>query len=243
MGTSSSFKGKVGRGLLPDDFNLEDDKKIESPRSNWTAAKGLMSKYISSNKSIGSPRQIVRTYIKASGGSSRLIGNIGNTGKNATIKIGNVFESFVKKGISQTLNEIGLSIKGNSLAEAMSKLVNYVQEDAVSKNDIAIRTATANTLEKLLESNIDDDKLDSETARVLMQYFFSDLIWQQMLVDFGYSFEKYGNNLDELVQVETDMQEYIKASVEEAFKQSKDNIFSKDMYDVILRKSLEIMEA
>ena len=76
-----------------------------------------------------------------------------------------------------------------------------------------------------------------------MQYFFSDLIWQQMLVDFGYSFEKYGNNLDELVQVETDMQEYIKASVEEAFKQSKDNIFSKDMYDVILRKSLEIMEA
>lgn len=240
MGTSSSFKGKVGRGLLPDDFNLEDDKKIGSPRSNWTAAKGLMSKYISSNKSIGSPRQIVRTYIKASGGSSRLIGN---TGKNATIKIGNVFESFVKKGISQTLNEIGLSIKGNSLAEAMSKLVNYVQEDAVSKNDIAIRTATANTLEKLLESNIDDDKLDSETARVLMQYFFSDLIWQQMLVDFGYSFEKYGNNLDELVQVETDMQEYIKASVEEAFKQSKDNIFSKDMYDVILRKSLEIMEA
>ena len=27
MGTSSSFKGKVGRGLLPDDFNLDDDKK------------------------------------------------------------------------------------------------------------------------------------------------------------------------------------------------------------------------
>ena len=240
MGTSSSFKGKVGRGLLPDDFNLDDDKKIESHRSDWTAAKGLMSKYISSNKTIGSPKQIARTYIKASGGSSRLIGNIG---KNATIKLGNVFESFVKNGISQTLNNIGISIKGSSLQEAMSKLVNYVQEEAVSKNDIAIRTATANTLEKLLELNLDDDKLDSDAAIVLMQYFFSDLIWQQMLVDFGYSFEKYGNNLDELVQVEASMQDYIKASVEEAFKQNKDSIFSKDMYDGIFKMCLEIMEA
>lgn len=240
MGTSSSFKGKVGRGLLPDDFNLDDDKKIESHRFDWTAAKGLMSKYISSNKTIGSPKQIARTYIKASGGSNRLIGNIG---KNATIKLGNVFESFVKNGISQTLNNIGISIKGSSLQEAMSKLVNYVQEEAVSKNDIAIRTATANTLEKLLELNLDDDKLDSDAAIVLMQYFFSDLIWQQMLVDFGYSFEKYGNNLDELVQVEASMQDYIKASVEEAFKQNKDNIFSKDMYDGIFKMCLKIMEA
>ena len=125
----------------------------------------------------------------------------------------------------------------------MWKLVNYVQEEAVSKNDIAIRTATANTLEKLLELNLDDDKLDSDAAIVLMQYFFSDLIWQQMLVDFGYSFEKYGNNLDELVQVEASMQDYIKASVEEAFKQNKDNIFSKDMYDGIFKMCLEIMEA
>lgn len=240
MGTSSSFKGKVGRGLLPDDFNLDDDKKIESHRSDWTAAKGLMSKYISSNKTIGSPKQIARTYIKASGGSSRLIGNIG---KNATIKLGNVFESFVKNGISQTLNDIGISIKGSSLQEAMSKLVNYVQEEAVSKNDIAIRTATANTLEKLLELNLDDDKLDYDAAILLMQYFFSDLIWQQMLVDFGYSFEKYGNNLDELVQVEASMQDYIKASVEEAFKQNKNSIFSKDMYDGIFKMCLEIMEA
>ena len=84
----------------------------------------------------------------------------------------NVFESFVKNGISQTLNNIGISIKGSSLQEAMSKLVNYVQEEAVSKNDIAIRTATANTLEKLLELNLDDDKLDSDAAIVLMQYFF-----------------------------------------------------------------------
>ena len=220
--------------------NIDDDKKIESHRSDWTTAKGLMSKYISSNKTIGSPKQIARTYIKASGGSSRLIGNIG---KNATIKLGNVFESFVKNGISQTLNDIGISIKGSSLQEAMSKLVNYVQEEAVSKNDIAIRTATANTLEKLLELNLDDDKLDSDAAKLLMQYFFSDLIWQQMLVDFGYSFEKYGNNLDELVQVEASMQDYIKASVEEAFKQNKDNIFSKDMYDGIFEMCLEIMEA
>ena len=37
----------------------------------------------------------------------------------------------------------------------MSKLVNYVQEEAVSKNDIAIRTATANTLETVSYTHLD----------------------------------------------------------------------------------------
>ena len=258
MGTSSSFKGKVGNVLLPNDFNTSDeltdendnsvdnqfnDKNIQEKENNinWTTAKTSMSKYISSDGKVGSPRSIVRNYIKASGGTNRIISNSSKS-INATLKIGHILGSFTKEGISKTLADIGLSLNNYSLPEAMSKLVNYIEDSAVSKNDVAIRTATANTLEKLMELNIDNDRVDQATSIVLMQYFVADLIWQQMLVDFGYSFEKYGNDQNVLIRVEKDMKEYIKASVEESFKRNKDKIFSRDLCDDVVKSCLKIME-
>lgn len=260
MGTSSSFKGKVGNALLPNDFNTSDEltdendsnvanqindenKNIQEKENNinWTSAKTSMSKYISSAGKVGSPRSIVRNYIKASGGTNRIILNSSKS-INATLKIGNILGSFTKQGISKTLADIGLSLNNYSLPEAMSKLVNYVEDSAVSKSDVAIRTATANTLEKLMELNIDNDRVDQATSIVLMQYFVADLIWQQMLVDFGYSFEKYGNDQNVLIRVEEDMKEYIKASVEESFKRNKDKTFSKDLCDAVVKSCLKIME-
>ena len=70
----------------------------------------------------------------------------------------------------------------------------------------------------------------------------ADLLWQQMLIDFGYSFEKYGNDLNMLIKVEAEMKEYIKANVEEAFRRNKGTFFSQDMYDDIMKTCLEIME-
>ena len=124
----------------------------------------------------------------------------------------------------------------------MSRLVNYVHDSAVSKNDVAIMTATANTFEKLIELKVDDDRVDQSTAMVLMQYFMAELLWQQMLIDFGYSFEKYGNDLNMLIKVEKEIKEYIKANVEEAFRRNKGKIFSQDMYEDIMKTCLEIME-
>lgn len=256
MGTSSSFKGKIGNALLPDDFNLnnqlldenenndEDNVEENNPienNSNWTTAKTSMSKYISSSGKVGTPKNIVRNYIKAAGGSNRLIYN-STRSRNATFNIGNILRKFTTDGISKTLDELGVSLSHYSLPEAMSKLVNYVENSAVSKSDVAIRTATANTLEKLIELDLKDDKLDKAAATVLMEYFMADLIWQHMLIDFGYSFEKYGDNLDTLVKIEEEITTYIKANVEEAFKRNKDKIFSKDMYDDIMRSCLQIME-
>ena len=235
MGTSSSFKGKVGNALLPNDFNSDDDmldenignedykddddKNTTENSINWTTAKTSMSKYISSSG-------IVRNYIKASGGSNRLISNSSNS-RAAASKIGNILIRFTTQGIGKTLDDIGLSLQYCSLPEAISRLVNYVQDSAVSKNDVAIRTATANTFEKLIELKVDDDRVEQSTATVLMQYFMADLLWQQMLIDFGYSFEKYGNDLNMLIKVEAEMKEYIKANVEEAFRRNKGTFFRK----------------
>lgn len=260
MGTSSSFKGKVGNALLPSDFDTSDemanendnneDNKVDDGNQktpekenniNWTSAKASMSKYISSSGKIGTPKSIVRNYIKASGGSNRIISNSNNS-RNATYKVGNILERFTSQGISKTLDDIGLSLSRYSLPEAMSRLVNYVEDSAVSKSDVAIRTATANTLEKLMELNVNNDRLDQATTTVLMQYFMADLIWQQMLIDFGYSFEKYGNDQNALIKVEEEIKAYIKANVEEAFKRNKDKTFSKYMYDSVIKNCLEIME-
>ena len=256
MGTSSSFKGKVGNALLPSAFNSDDDimgentgnednqdddKSTTENSINWTTAKTSMSKYISSSSKVGTPKSIVRNYIKASGGSSRLISNSSKS-RAAASKIVNIFIGFTTQGIAKTLDDIGFSLQNYSLPEAMSRLVNYVQDSAVSKSDVAIRRATANTFEKLMELKVDDDKVDQSTATVLMQYFMSDLIWQQMLIDFGYSFEKYGNDVNLLIKVEEEMKEYIKANVEESFRRNKDTYFSKDMYNDIMKTCLEIME-
>lgn len=252
MGTSSSFKGKVGNALLPNDFNPDEDSESSSKKDsnidavnidkiNWTIAKTSMSKYISSAGRIGTPRNIVKNYIKASGGSNRIISN-STKSRNATYKIGTILEGFTTKGISKTLNDIGLSLSNNSLPEAMSKLVNYVEASAMTKSDVAIRTATANTLEKLLELDEGNDRLDEATANVLMQYFMADLIWQQMLIDFGYSFEKYGDDQITLDNVESKIKEYIKANIEVSFKRNKDKVFSKNIYDSVMKSCLEIME-
>lgn len=259
MGTSSSFKGKVGSALLPDDFNENDTTNENNGKEqniidvddlndiekinpiNWTTAKTSMSKYITSAGRVGTPRNIVKNYIKASGGSNRIMSN-STKGRNAAYRIGTILGEFATQGISKTLNDIGLSLSHNSLPEAMSKLVNYVEGSAMTKNDIAIRTATANTLEKLLELDEGNDRLDEVTANVLMQYFMADLIWQQMLIDFGYSFEKYGDNQAILDSVEADIKEYIKANVETSFKRNKDKVFSKNMFDSVMKSCLEIME-
>ena len=94
----------------------------------------------------------------------------------------------------------------------------------------------------MIELKVDDDRVDQSTAMVLMQYFMAELLWQQMLIDFGYSFEKYGNDLNMLIKVEKEIKEYIKANVEEAFRRNKGKIFSQDMYEDIMKTCLEIME-
>lgn len=246
MGTSSSFKGKKGDTLLPSDYDEDNIMEIEEDgqevqKDTWTSAKTSMSRYISTEGKVGSPKQIVKKYIKAAGGTKRILSAIGKN-RVAILSLNNILNSFATKGLTKTLEDINISLKDISLSEAMSKLVNYIYESSVTKNDSAITAALADTLSEIKESDFNNDKLDEYSSRVIMERFFSELIWQQMLIDFGYSFEKYGDNNEELVERENEMKEYIKACVEESFKEFNDVVFSKDIYNTVFRRSLEIME-
>ena len=240
MGPSSSFKGKVGNALLEDNI-IENEINKKSKKINWTTVKTAMSKYISSSGKVGTPKSIVKNYINAFGSKDRFMHNFYKR-QNATFKIGNIFLGFTTRGILKTLSDLGISLQNISLDEAMSRLVNYVEESAVSKDDIAIRIATANTLNKLIQLQINVDIIDSATGIVLMEYFFTELIWQQMLIDLGYSFEKYATDNNKLIKIEKDMKEFIKATVEVAFEINKEYIFSKEMFDKVIKSCVQMWE-
>lgn len=74
-------------------------------------------------------------------------------------------------------------------------MVNYVLENSISKDDIAIRSATVNTLEEMSLLLGDNNSLTEIESKYLLQYFTRELIWQLMLVDYVYSFEKKGSNI------------------------------------------------
>lgn len=97
---------------------------------------------------------------------------------------------------------MGNQFKNKSTVESISLLVNYVVENSISKDDIAIRSATVNTLEALSSLLNDKDSLTEIEAIYLLQYFTRELIWQVMLVDYGHSFEKMGSDIEEAMKAE-----------------------------------------
>lgn len=98
--------------------------------------------------------------------------------------------SITKNGFTTTIASLGNQFKNKSTVESISLLVNYVLENSISKDDIAIRSATVNTLEEMSLLLGDNNSLTEIESKYLLQYFTRELIWQLMLVDYVYSFEK-----------------------------------------------------
>lgn len=246
MGTSSSFKGKKGNALLPNDFLLEDnnnddkDNKKDLNNPNWTSAKTSMSKYISSGGNIGSSKKVVSNYIGANGGAKAFSSRQGIS--SAGSNFSNLLSSITKNGFTTTIASLGNQFKNKSTVESISLLVNYVVENSISKDDIAIRSATVNTLEEMSLLLGDKNSLTEIESKYLLQYFTRELIWQLMLVDYGYSFEKKGSNIQEAIRIERNIKEYIQACVEVGFNSYKDDYFTEDSFNKILTSCLEIME-
>ena len=85
MGTSNSHLGnKDNKGLLPNDYKGQQFK----PEVNWQATKAGFSKYINGHG--GSISKTVRNYVKASGGTERLIKN-SRSGIRGAVNIGRLF--------------------------------------------------------------------------------------------------------------------------------------------------------
>ena len=253
MGTSSSFKGKRGDALLPNDFSSEDNEKhfednnsenndnIENTnRPNWTAAKTSMTKYLSSGGNIGSPKKVVSNYVGATGGARAFSSRQGIS--SAGSNFSHLLNSITRRGFTTTIASLGDQFKNKSTAESVSLLANYVVENSISKDDTAIRSATVNTLEEMSSLLGDNNSLTEIEAKYLLQFFTRELIWQIMLVDYGISFEKKGSNVEEVIILEKGIKDYIQSCVEVGFNSYKADYYTVDSFNKILTSCLEIME-
>ncbi len=234
MGTSGPYKGQ--KGILP---RKKDDD------ITWTVAKTFMSKYITSGGNVGTPKTVVKNYFKAANGSNSFL--------NQTKKIisvisdfNNILGSFIEQGLEKTFEELGISIVDKDINEAFSMLINVICPESSTKNDIALRLAIINTLDSL--SNLDEgiekilNNFDSSHVDLLIEIFISEIFWQNIMIDYGFSFEKYGEDTGQLVLREKEIQDYIYTVVSLEYDKNKQATLSEKNIAELYKKVLIIME-
>ncbi|MGN0813070.1 MAG: hypothetical protein ACI4MQ_06155 [Candidatus Coproplasma sp.] len=270
MGTSSIFNGPIKNNpLLPPEYNeepeLDNEQENVEPQDQvngsnniaqvtWATVKSDFSKYInakSSNSRGGvSLKTVARQYVRASGGAKSIISRA-----KAGISSGNAlavfFSSLNNIGLKQTLNDLHIQYSGKSVNELMSKLVNAISPNSVTKEDIVAKKATQDALSHVyayIERNELDitclDKMPQSLVDESMCSYLEAYIWGLMLKDLGSRIEKYESSPDKAEEIENELKGFTKAIVEVEFNKDK-AIFQKSPVEsvtVLMEKCLKAIE-
>ena len=255
MGTSSIYNGKMDKNpLLPDDYDTngeqENEKSQDSPKVSWQTVKTDMSKYINSGGRSGSVKHIARQYVKASGGSKRLLDQ-SLSGMKTAGNIGNFLNGIKAEGIAITLEKFGIAYTGRSVHEVFSELVSAVSFNSDSKEDIVAKEAALEALSKIYDyaetNNMELESLDF-MPEVLMNEalceYVSSYIWIKMMNDLESRFEKYIGNPQEALSIEQEFIQYIFNTVRVEFE-NKGDIINKDVglsIATLYSKCLDVLE-
>lgn len=249
MGTSSSHSGsKDNKKLIPDDYREQQHKQTVS----WQTTKTGFSKYINGNG--GGVGKTTSNYVKASGGVANLIKS-SQSGIRGAINIRKLFADIQEHGYQKTFDDIGIEYQGKSAKEICSALVNFISESSNSKEDSVARIAAVNAMSKLYEymekNNLELKSLD-KVDNLLMEYVLSTYvecyIWGRILNDLQYCLEKYSDDIDRTIEVETEMKNYVSSKVKTAFQiqEIRDKIFGcksiEDGIDTLYKKCYSILE-
>lgn len=242
MGTSSIYNGPKDKNpLLPDDFddtlknqgennpNNEQEQQEESKKEipngmPWQAVKKAMSQYITGSSS--NYKNVIRGYVKASGGSSNITQN-SRPGINSAIRLGNVLSSIRKDGIFKTLESLHIELDGKDVTELLSELVNCISFSSNTKEDSVAKNATIEALSDIyeyIEKNDMEisclDSIDQNLIDVTICNYISSYIWGKMLKDLQSRFEKYSNDSQKTIEIEKEFKLYIKNTVEIEMKKA-----------------------
>lgn len=210
MGTSSSYKGPNGKNpLLPDDFG-----------NDWADLKSEMSQFLTGNRR-NSSKRILDKYVKANGGSQ----SITQRSKSGVSALGG-FIGFLNNaqssGIINSFRQLNIEFDSESPSTAFSQLVNKLGAAGDFKEDVAAREslllASSKLYDLMEEQNIAfDTPLSEVTDDFLLagvKIYTAELIIAMVFNDLGASFEKYGDNIDLIIQQENEIREYIRSSVD-----------------------------
>lgn len=220
MGTSSSYGGQKDKnGLLPNDY---DENGEVLPSSSWKGTKTEFSKFINGNGGSGI-RRTAGNYVRASGGSGALVRSSG-AGTRGAVNIGNFFSRVSSQGFTKTFDELGIDFRGKSVEEICSGLVNYIAKDSNTKDDGIAREAATNALVDIYqymdENKLDFEKMDfapTELMDCVFCKFVESYIWGKILNDLEICLEKYANDVDKTIGIESEMKLYVSNIVLTAF--------------------------
>lgn len=249
MGTSSSHSGsKDKKGLLPNDYNEKQFK----PEVSWQTTKTGFSKYINGHG--GSVGRTARNYVKASGGTERLLKN-SKSGIKGAVNIGKLFSDIQQYGYQKTFDDLGIEYQGKSVKEICSRLVNYIVDASDSKEDSVARIAAVNAMSKIYEymenNNLEIqslDKVDNELMEQVLSTYVECYIWGRILNDLQYCLEKYSDDIDRTVKVEQEMKDYVSSKVSTTFqiKEIREKVFGhqsiEDGIEELYRKCYLVLE-
>lgn len=240
MGTSSIFNGRKDRNsLLPEDYEPEQEgQKDLSEPVKWRTVKSDMSKYINSGGTYGSLKHIAQQYIKASGGSSRMMSQ-SYSGKKVGRNLGSFFNEIVSNGVETTFRKLGIQYIGKSVGEIFSRLVDVIAPDSSTKEDIIAKEATQMALSRVydyVEANEMDIKcinnMPLELMNMALKEYVGSYIWATIMNDLGSRLEMYISNSEDAYAMECEFKDMIMGIVDVEFDK-QGNIINQNVSSTI----------
>lgn len=259
MGTSTIYQGPVKNNpLLPDGYingdNSEnvDQVALDTPEVEWKTVKTNLSKII--NGTYGERHEnyehVVGQYVKASGGSSRMVQSA-RSGVRAGRALGGFFKSISNNGVENSLRDLEIEFENKSANEVISLVVDALAPDAVTKEDIVARSAVMDAMSFVYEyierNNMNLDCLNNmppELSMKSMCAYMQSYIWGLMQRDLQSRFEKYVSDPVKAKVLRNDFKEIVHSTVDVEFKKLKNNIdfSSKQVIPEIMGKCFLALE-
>ena len=259
MGTSTIYQGPVKNNpLLPDgyisgDDNENDDQIVSSkPEVEWKTVKTNLSKIINGTygENKRSHNHVVGQYVKASGGSGRMVQSA-HSGVRAGRALGGFFKNISNNGFENSLRDLEIEFENKSANEVISLAVDALAPDAVTKEDIVARSAMMDAMSFVYEyiernnMNLEClDKMPPELSMKSMCAYMQSYIWGLMQRDLQSRFEKYIYDPIKAKALRNDFKEIVHSTVDVEFRKIKSNIdfSSKQVIPEIMGKCFIALE-
>ncbi len=259
MGTSTIYQGPVKNNpLLPDGYingdNNENDKQVslDIPEVEWKTVKTNLSKIINGTYSEKKRNyeHVVGQYVKASGGSSRMVQSA-RSGVRAGRALGGFFKSISNNGFEYSLHDLEIEFENKSANEVISLVVDALAPDAVTKEDIVARSAVKDAMSFVYEyierNNMNLDCLNNmppELSMKSMCAYMQSYIWGLIQRDLQSRFEKYISDPVKARVLRNDFKEIVHSTVDVEYKKLKNNIdfSSKQVIPEIMGKCFLALE-
>lgn len=260
MGTSTIYQGPVKNNpLLPDDYLSGDSNVVGAdnaqsvPEVEWKTVKTNLSKIINGTYG-GSPRRnyehVVGQYVKASGGSSRMV-QAAHSGVRAGRALGGFFRNINNNGIEDSLRDIQVEFENKSANEVISLIVDALAPDAVTKEDIVARSAMMDAM-SFVYDYIERNNMNMECLNIMppelsmksMRAYMQSYIWGLMQRDLQSRFEKYESDPKKAKSIRSDFKEIVQSTVDVEFGKIKGStdFSSKQVIPEIMGKCFMALE-